>query len=74
MPLFECDNCGVVDNTALGNFWEAQMERKPQLCTQCDPEIKKWHGRFERTLANDYRAKWPDSPIKYPKGSTTEKK
>jgi hypothetical protein len=44
----------VIDNTAVTHYWTRDF-RKPKgatpadpLCSQCDPEIKKWHGLFER--------------------------
>jgi hypothetical protein len=49
MPLFECEDCGMVDNTALTNFWGDHIcDGKPALCSQCDPRIGKWHGQFKR--------------------------
>lgn len=47
MPLFKCEQCGVVENTACGDYWCAEKK----LCSQCSPEIGKWHGRFPRTDA-----------------------
>lgn len=55
MPLFKCEQCGVVENTALSNYWDSLLEKKPKLCSQCDPDIGEWHGQFPRTLAAD----WP---------------
>ena len=52
MPVFKCSNCGFVDNTACGNYWNTVFfDKKPPLCTLCDPKIKKWHGLFERIKA-----------------------
>ena len=66
MPLFECERCGVVDNTALTNFWLAFVdESKPRLCSQCDPEIGKWHERFPRTSRADLDAA-SDRKVEYP--------
>ena len=52
MSLFNCEECGVVENTALCFFWSRNMKDAPQkgrkLCSQCDPQIQRWHGRFER--------------------------
>lgn len=46
MPLFCCDNCGIIDNTALTRYW--LRGDSPALCSACDPkgETKGWHGRF----------------------------
>ena len=66
MPLFECSKCSTVDNTALGNFWShAIMDRKPALCTACDPTIGKWHGRFPRLTVAEYREQYPLGKIQY---------
>jgi hypothetical protein len=52
MSLFMCRNCGCVDNTAMGNYWwTVHSEHKPPLCTECDPEIGKWHGQFPKRSA-----------------------
>jgi len=49
MPLFICSECGCVDNTAMGNYWmDVYGDNRPPLCTECDPRIKKWHGRFPK--------------------------
>lgn len=48
MSLFRCTECGHVENTAVSNYVVRRLERKPPLCSQCDPEIGKWHGRFKR--------------------------
>jgi len=61
MPLFECDKCGCVDNTAITNFWTALLEEKPKLCSVCDPEIGKWHRRFERVTASEYEKRYPNA-------------
>jgi hypothetical protein len=29
-------------------------EPKPLLCSECDPEIGKWHGRFPKQSAKGY--------------------
>lgn len=43
MGLFVCDNCGCVENTALGHYWGKdmlQMKGFPlgtALCSECKP-------------------------------------
>jgi hypothetical protein len=49
MPIFACDKCGVVDNTALTNYWT--RKDGPALCSECDPIINQWHGAFDRIKA-----------------------
>ena len=57
MSLYVCDNCGIVDNTALTNFWKDWLEAKRvggsgefrALCSACDPTSEtrgRWHGKF----------------------------
>lgn len=65
MPLYECTKCGVVENTALTNFWASHLESRPALCSQCDPEIGKWHGRFPKKTVSEYTEEFPGSPIRY---------
>lgn len=48
MPIFKCSKCGMLDNTAISGYWARQMDSLPALCAECNPEIGKWHGEFER--------------------------
>ncbi|KIL42098.1 hypothetical protein SD70_02640 [Gordoniibacillus kamchatkensis] len=64
MGLFVCDNCGCVENTALGHYWAKNIVAFPTyphgtaLCTECmpdkyadgrpNPEGGKWHGKFPK--------------------------
>ena len=45
--LFQCERCGCVENTALTYFFEG----KKRLCSECHPDIKRWHGRFDKHSA-----------------------
>jgi hypothetical protein len=50
MPLFVCEKCGCVENTALSMCsWGEMCERKPMLCSECCPKQGKWHGKFEKS-------------------------
>lgn len=58
MPVFMCSKCGCIENTAVSNYWTRNMHHtglnkpdNPPLCSECDPEIGKWHGRFEKKSA-----------------------
>jgi hypothetical protein len=51
MSLFACSNCGVVENTATSRYWF--RGDGPALCSQCDPQIGKWHGIFPRQNAEE---------------------
>lgn len=46
MPLFNCSRCGVVENTALGDYWYARAKGNPVLCSECS--TGEWHGKFEK--------------------------
>jgi hypothetical protein len=45
MPLFKCDKCGAIENTALGDFWGAEEKR----CSEC--AFGAWHGAFPKKYA-----------------------
>lgn len=54
MPVFKCSQCGVMENTATSNYvMRTMIGKKPPLCSQCDPAIGRWHGRFERKKPKD---------------------
>lgn len=49
MPFFRCSECKSIDNTTLAsNSRDRALNGKPLLCSECDPEIKKWHGKFPK--------------------------
>lgn len=48
MSLFACSECGIVENTALGDYHMRSANGYPPLCSQCSPAIGKWHGQFPR--------------------------
>lgn len=74
MPLFECSKCHTVENTALSSFWwRAMAQNKPALCSECDPEIGGWHGRFERIPYADYVAKYGKDAVQFPLDEGTAK-
>ena len=54
MPLFQCSECGCVEDTALCNFWSARLRQTPAVCSACDPRIAKWHGQFFKEPAQDW--------------------
>jgi hypothetical protein len=54
MSLFICDGCGFVDNTALCQYHNRVAKKLPRLCSECDPEIGKWHGRFTKRRPEDF--------------------
>lgn len=42
MPLFECQKCHCVENTATGAYWG----REEKICSEC--ETGEWHGVFPK--------------------------
>lgn len=66
MPLYVCDECDTIENTACGFFWSKDCDDTPAtvkgraLCSACGPthwndgsrtKYGQWHGRFERRKA-----------------------
>jgi hypothetical protein len=45
MSLFRCEECGCVENTAIGCYWG----KDKKLCSECGRG--KWHGQFEKRSA-----------------------
>jgi len=70
MPLFVCENCECVENTALGQFWtrlRKDMYPEPYagkaLCSACasptyvdgtPTRLGEWHGEFPRRHISEY--------------------
>lgn len=54
MPLFVCDSCGAVENTATGRYWARSISKdRPgqALCSECHTGV--WHGKFQRVIATE---------------------
>ncbi len=56
MSLFVCSKCQSIENTALCSYWMSEEK----LCSACDPEIKKWHDKFEREKFDDKKWEYYD--------------
>ena len=57
MSLFQCEECGCVENTACCDYWWNKAEGLPLVCSACSKgqsdEYQKrgeWHGTFKRTF------------------------
>lgn len=52
MSLYQCEECGCRENTALAGYWSRNDSdsacKGRALCSACDPTIGQWHGMFER--------------------------
>lgn len=44
MSLYQCEECGGRENTALGAYWG----RDRKLCSECGKG--EWHGKFRKLL------------------------
>ena len=56
MPLYVCEKCNCVDNTALdGNYWQSRKcfskATELALCSEC--HSGKWHDKFPKENFND---------------------
>lgn len=51
MSLYMCRVCGCVENTACANYWCDTSDGKAPVCSECDPEIGRWHGGFPKRSA-----------------------
>jgi len=45
MPLYKCNECGCIENTAVGSYWG----KEEKLCSECS--TGEWHGKFEKRSA-----------------------
>jgi hypothetical protein len=52
MPLFRCEKCGCVENTAVCSYWHNKYSNGPLICYEC--ETGKEHGMFPKTSANGW--------------------
>ena len=48
MPIFKCEQCLCAENTALCDYWARKYKGEKLLCSECDPNIRKWHNKFEK--------------------------
>ena len=59
MPLYVCEICGCIDNTALGHAYHPKVDEKGELvrdeegrivfdrrCTECKTGV--WHAKFPK--------------------------
>jgi len=53
MSLFKCEGCGCVENTATSGYHLRREKTDGRaLCSECDPNIGKWHGIFPKKDAD----------------------
>jgi hypothetical protein len=53
MGLFKCDKCGSVEYTNHCNYFKRKEKNQPLLCSECDPDIKKWKEGFPKKNATE---------------------
>ena len=64
MPLFICDACGCVENTATSDFWIQARQRLPdRRCSKC--RTGTWHGVFPQRPYAGQKIIWPAEPPKH---------
>jgi hypothetical protein len=51
MPLFMCETCRCIENTACCNYWFNKSHKKALQCSACDPTVGQWHGVFPQRPA-----------------------
>lgn len=55
MPLFACTKCDAIDNTAISEYWQQQLEARDKgedfqpKCSECYAGT--WHGQFPKNFA-----------------------
>jgi hypothetical protein len=54
VPLYVCEACGTLDNTAIGPYWPRVRRRRGDptvriLCSPCAVPGVEWHGLLPRT-------------------------
>ena len=54
MSLFQCSECGCVEDTFLCHYWSARVRQTNAMCSACDPTVGKWHGEFPRESARNW--------------------
>ena len=54
MSLFKCEECGCVENTATSRYWFRNHDGAigRALCSECDPNIGRWHRVFPKRDAD----------------------
>lgn len=63
-PLFICDGCGALENTALGRFWGEKPGDKK--CSECATGT--WHGRWPKNEPTDPGNRLIYRPAARPRG------
>ncbi|EPX84795.1 hypothetical protein [Salipiger mucosus] len=51
MPLFACQNCNAIENTAVGWYWCAKSF-EDAICSEC--RTGTWHGHFPKQDADGW--------------------
>ena len=73
MPLFVCEKCGGIDNTAYGRYWTKDLpdlwkedNRGMALCCECAPTHFK-NGRLVHEYTDNESCKFGTWHNKFPK-------
>jgi len=46
MPLFVCEKCECVENTAVSEYWINKSDGNPLICSECG--TGEWHNMFPK--------------------------
>ena len=46
--IFKCEKCGCAENGALCRYNITRHNNEPNLCSEYDPGIGKWHNCFPK--------------------------
>lgn len=52
MSCYICENCGAIDNTAIGGYWINIINNEIPKCSECN--YGKWHNKFEKKNWSEY--------------------
>ena len=64
MPLFICDACGCVENTATSDFWiQARQDLPDRRCSKC--RTGTWHDVFPQLPYAGQKVIWPTVPSEH---------
>ncbi|HLP05090.1 MAG TPA: hypothetical protein VK152_06650 [Paludibacter sp.] len=64
MPLFKCEKCGCIENTALGHYWSRNWtefkgtEFEKALCSECTPIVYP-NGELNKRATGKWHGQFP---------------
>lgn len=55
MGCYICEECGCIDNTAIGGYYKNYINKEELKCSECN--FGKWHGEFDKKHWSEYYTK-----------------